>query len=81
MRQERELLNQRESDIFNRFLGNCEKAYEDVFIGRLVNPFRKPWQEQEKEKPQLTVENPEESTPSCEQKEIDPLVISKYRAD
>lgn len=79
MKQERSLLDQRESEIFHRFLDNCEKAYEDVFLGRLTNPFKgERCQELENEKPQQTVENPEESTPNCVPKEIDHLEINKY---
>jgi len=81
VKEEKSLLDQRESEIFHRFLDNCEKAYEDVFIGRLANPFRKPCPEKEDQKPPQTAEKIERSTPSCEARETDPVVLNRYNPD
>ncbi len=74
------LLEDREKDAFQRFLNNCEHSYEDVFIGRYVNPFRKPWQELGEEKQLLTLEKTEESTPKSEDG-LDPVEVNKYKPD
>jgi len=82
LKEKRTLLAEKEQATFDRFLDRCRDAYEDSFVGRFNNPFMDlAWQEQKNESPQQIVENPDESTPSYELKEIDPLELNKYSAD
>ena len=82
LKEEKALLADREQAMFDRFLDRCKDAYEDSFVGMFNNPFKDlTWREVVEGKQQKIAEKIEESIPSSEQKEIDPLVLSKYSAD
>lgn len=81
MKLEKEKISQKESEIFTDFLDECEKAYEDVFVGRFVNPFKKPWQDIESERQRQIAEKTEESTPRSERREIDPVELNRFNPD